>query len=105
MAATERPGRSILAIVARRTPSATCVRGNAIVRRTRIVKSGCADLIKWSIPTNSITAGSAGRGWRQIHRLQAECAKSHRFAPHHEVGASAVALAAVVTYEAPGRQR
>jgi len=48
---------------------------------------------------------SAGRGWRQIHRLQTVRAKSHRFAPHHEAGASTVALAAIVTYKAPGRQR
>ena len=106
MAATERHGRSILAIVARRTLCATSVRAYAAVRRTQGVTSGCAVLSQWPTPTRGIiTAGSAGRGRRQFHRLRAECAKSHRFAPHHEAGDSTIALAAVVTYKAPGRQR
>ena len=105
MAATERPGRSFLAFAAHRTPRATCARGNAATARTENVTSGFAVLSQWPIPTTGIKAGSAGRGRRPFHRLRAECAKSHRFAPHHEAGDSTIAFAAVVTYKAPGRQR
>jgi hypothetical protein len=106
LAATERQGRSILAIVACRTHRAASVRACALSSRTRGVTSGYAVLGQWPTPTKGIIkAGSAGRGRRQFHRLRAECAKSHRFAPHHEAGDSTIALAAVVTYKAPGRQR
>jgi hypothetical protein len=94
-----------LAFVARRTECAARERGYAVVRRTSGVTSGYADLDQWPIPTRGIKAGAAGRGRRQFHRLRAERAKSHRFAPHHEAGDSTIALAAVVTYKAPGRQR
>jgi hypothetical protein len=106
LAATERQGRSLLAFGSPRDTDVACGRGATSPARTRQdVTSGCAVLIKWPIPSKGIKAGSAGRGRRPFHRLRAERAKSHRFAPHHEAGDSTIALAAVVTYKAPGRQR
>ena len=105
MAATERHGRSLLAFTALRTTRAECIRGDAATPRTGKVTSGFAVLNRPTPTTGNKAGGSAGRGRRLFHRLRAECAKSHRFAPHHESGDSTAAFAAVVTYEAPGRQR
>ena len=106
MAATERHGRFVLAFGSPRVHRATRVRGTTrSLSAPRDVTSGCAVLNQWPIPTKGITAGSAGRDRGLFHRLRADCAKSHRFAPDHEAGASTVVLAAIVTYEAPGRQR
>jgi len=104
LAATERHGRSLLAFTALRTGGAECIRGDAANPRTEDVTSGFAVLNR-PTPSTGSKAGSAGRGLRLFHRLRAECAKSHRFAPHHGFGDSTAAFAAVVTYEAPGRQR
>jgi hypothetical protein len=67
------------------------------------VQSGRA-VYQWPVSTEGIRSGQAGRGRRLFHRLRTHSVKSHRFA-HCTDGASTVALAATVTYEAPGRQR
>ena len=67
------------------------------------VQSGRA-VNQWPFSTEGIRSSQAGRGRGQFHRLRTNSAESHRFAQCTD-GASTVALAAIVTYEAPGRQR
>ena len=116
MAATERRRRSTDAIRSFRagvslTDTACAARlarhesgDRALLRPAgKSVQSGRA-VHQWPLSTEGIRSGQAGRGRRLFHRLRTNSAESHRFAQCND-GASTVALAAIVTYEAPGRQR